>query len=223
MQWNWLVQGDYELEMNSPLSWNRSAQLHPFTLNIHPFTLKINSSGRCNFNRVGGSVALQAAEGSKNRKLFLTCLSTSMCSSVQASWGSLRTEFSLLSPAQLHHMLREYNPRRPCPSAWTPCSADADAACRTGEKCRQWHWYMIVRLLCSRRSQICCQTDTGKIKTFSADCDLKLQQCSLRLHCFCVITVNTQCTFFLSTSWYPWKLWWPPASCPAHRWLSDEL
>lgn len=52
---------------------------------------------------------------------------------LQASWGSLRTEFSLLSPAQLHHMLREYNPRRPCPSAWTPCSADADAACRTAD------------------------------------------------------------------------------------------
>ncbi|KAM9462984.1 ras-associating and dilute domain-containing protein [Clarias gariepinus] len=52
---------------------------------------------------------------------------------LQASWSSLRTEFSSLSPAQLHHLLREYNPRRPCPSAWTPCSADADAACRTAD------------------------------------------------------------------------------------------
>ncbi|KAK3559879.1 hypothetical protein QTP86_026192 [Hemibagrus guttatus] len=50
-----------------------------------------------------------------------------------ASWGSLRTEFSSLSPAQLHHMLTEYNPHRPCPSAWTPCGADADAACRTAD------------------------------------------------------------------------------------------
>lgn len=136
-------------EINSALSWNRSAQ-------FHPLTLKINSQGRYNFNREGGSVVLQAAEGSKNHKLFLICLSKSMCSSVQASWGSLRTEFSSLSPAQLHHMLREYNPRRPCPSAWMPCSADADAACRTGEKCRQWHWYVIVILLCSSRSQILC-------------------------------------------------------------------
>ncbi|XP_046710566.1 ras-associating and dilute domain-containing protein isoform X2 [Silurus meridionalis] len=52
---------------------------------------------------------------------------------LQASWGSLRTEFSSLRPAQLHHVLREYNLHRPCPSAWTPCSADADAACQTGD------------------------------------------------------------------------------------------
>ncbi|KAG7325288.1 hypothetical protein KOW79_011604 [Hemibagrus wyckioides] len=52
---------------------------------------------------------------------------------LQASWGSLRTEFSSLSPAQLHHMLTEYNPRRPCPSAWTPCGTDADAACQTAD------------------------------------------------------------------------------------------
>ncbi|XP_060717662.1 ras-associating and dilute domain-containing protein isoform X1 [Tachysurus vachellii] len=52
---------------------------------------------------------------------------------LQASWGSLRTEFFSLSPAQLHHMLTEYNPRRPCPTAWTPCGADADAAYRTDD------------------------------------------------------------------------------------------
>ncbi|KAI5627348.1 hypothetical protein C0J50_13040 [Silurus asotus] len=52
---------------------------------------------------------------------------------IMASWGSLRTEFSSLRPAQLHHVLREYNLHRPCPSSWTPCSADADAACQTGD------------------------------------------------------------------------------------------
>lgn len=147
------------------LSWNRSSH-------HRPFTLQINTQARCNFRREGGWVALKAAEASKkNDKRFLTCLSKSMCSSVQASWGSLRTEFSSLSPAQLHHMLREYNPRRPCPSAWTPCSADADAACRTGEQCRRWQWYMIDILLCSSRSQVCCQADTGKaVKAFSGCC-----------------------------------------------------
>ncbi|TSK14590.1 Ras-associating and dilute domain-containing protein [Bagarius yarrelli] len=51
----------------------------------------------------------------------------------EASWVSLRTEFSSLSPAQLHHMLTEYNPHRPCPPAWTPCGADAGEACRTDD------------------------------------------------------------------------------------------
>lgn len=70
-----------------------------------------------------------------------------MCFSLKASWGSLRTEFSSLSPAQLHHMLREYSPRRPCPSAWTPCSADADAACRTGEQHSDIQWWYCSDLL----------------------------------------------------------------------------
>lgn len=53
---------------------------------------------------------------------------------VQASWTSLRTEFAALNPAQLHHMLREYNSGKTCPSGWTPSPDDAQDALRTGEE-----------------------------------------------------------------------------------------
>ncbi|KAG7505385.1 ras-associating and dilute domain-containing protein-like isoform X2 [Solea senegalensis] len=52
---------------------------------------------------------------------------------LQASWSSLRTEFASLNPAQLHHMLREYNCGKVCPSGWTPSPEDAQDAVRTGE------------------------------------------------------------------------------------------
>ncbi|XP_066521598.1 ras-associating and dilute domain-containing protein [Hoplias malabaricus] len=52
---------------------------------------------------------------------------------LQSSWSSLRVEFPSLSPAQLHHILREYSPRRPCPSNWTPASDEASAALRTAD------------------------------------------------------------------------------------------
>uniref|UniRef100_A0A6Q2ZGZ8 Uncharacterized protein n=1 Tax=Esox lucius TaxID=8010 RepID=A0A6Q2ZGZ8_ESOLU len=50
---------------------------------------------------------------------------------LQASWSSLRSEFMSLNPAQLHHMLREYNAGRACPAAWKPSPDEADAALRT--------------------------------------------------------------------------------------------
>ncbi|XP_076853325.1 ras-associating and dilute domain-containing protein-like [Brachyhypopomus gauderio] len=52
---------------------------------------------------------------------------------LQASWASLRAEFIHLNPAQLHHMLREYNAGRACPPCWTPSPEDADAALRASE------------------------------------------------------------------------------------------
>nr|XP_029511958.1 ras-associating and dilute domain-containing protein-like isoform X2 [Oncorhynchus nerka] len=36
-----------------------------------------------------------------------------------------------LNPAQLHHMLREYNPGRACPADWNPSPDEAEAALRT--------------------------------------------------------------------------------------------
>ncbi|XP_028842932.1 ras-associating and dilute domain-containing protein-like isoform X2 [Denticeps clupeoides] len=51
----------------------------------------------------------------------------------QASWSSLRAEFQALNPAQLHHMLREYNPGRVCPAHWTPSPEDAEAALTTSQ------------------------------------------------------------------------------------------
>ncbi|KAM4717875.1 ras-associating and dilute domain-containing protein-like isoform 2-T2 [Anableps anableps] len=50
---------------------------------------------------------------------------------LQASWTSLRTEFAALKPAQLHHMLREYNTGKPSPSGWSPSADDAEDAVRT--------------------------------------------------------------------------------------------
>ncbi|KAK2833020.1 hypothetical protein Q5P01_016909 [Channa striata] len=52
---------------------------------------------------------------------------------LQASWASLRTEFAALNPAQLHHMLREYNSGKACPTAWTPTQVDAVDAVRTAD------------------------------------------------------------------------------------------
>uniref|UniRef100_A0A8D3AS83 Ras-associating and dilute domain-containing protein-like n=1 Tax=Scophthalmus maximus TaxID=52904 RepID=A0A8D3AS83_SCOMX len=52
---------------------------------------------------------------------------------LQASWASLRTEFAALNPAQLHHLLREYNCGKVCPTGWTPTPGDAQDAVRTGE------------------------------------------------------------------------------------------
>ncbi|KAL0993340.1 hypothetical protein UPYG_G00106360 [Umbra pygmaea] len=50
---------------------------------------------------------------------------------LQASWSSLRGEFVSLNPAQLHHMLREYNPGRACPADWNPTPDEFEAAVRT--------------------------------------------------------------------------------------------
>ncbi|XP_074511909.1 ras-associating and dilute domain-containing protein-like [Sebastes fasciatus] len=50
---------------------------------------------------------------------------------LQASWASLRTEFAALNAAQLHHMLREYNSGKSCPTGWTPSPDDAEDSVRT--------------------------------------------------------------------------------------------
>ncbi|KAJ8363763.1 hypothetical protein SKAU_G00125940 [Synaphobranchus kaupii] len=52
---------------------------------------------------------------------------------LQASWRSLRAEFVHLNPAQLHHMLREYNPGRACPASWSPTPEEAKAALSTSD------------------------------------------------------------------------------------------
>ncbi|KAK6479815.1 ras-associating and dilute domain-containing protein-like [Huso huso] len=52
---------------------------------------------------------------------------------LQASWLSLRSEFASLNPAQLHHMLREYNPGRPCPAGWSPTPEEAEPAMRMAD------------------------------------------------------------------------------------------
>ncbi|XP_059204823.1 ras-associating and dilute domain-containing protein-like [Centropristis striata] len=52
---------------------------------------------------------------------------------LQASWASLRTEFAALNAAQLHHMLREYNSGKACPTGWRPSPDDTEGAVRTAD------------------------------------------------------------------------------------------
>ncbi|XP_075999150.1 ras-associating and dilute domain-containing protein-like [Genypterus blacodes] len=50
---------------------------------------------------------------------------------LQASWRSLRAEFTALRPAQLNHMLREYNSGKAFPTGWIPPPDEAEDAART--------------------------------------------------------------------------------------------
>ncbi|XP_043918030.1 ras-associating and dilute domain-containing protein-like isoform X2 [Protopterus annectens] len=74
-----------------------------------------------------------AAEFFQKLSAAVNLLATPKENLLQASWRSLRNEFQSLKPAQLHHMLREYNPGRPCPPGWAPTSEDKEAALRTAE------------------------------------------------------------------------------------------
>ncbi|CAL8275053.1 unnamed protein product [Lota lota] len=60
-------------------------------------------------------------------------LATPKESLLQASWSSLRLEFPALNPAQLHHMLREYNSGKTCPPGWSPPPNEAEDALRTAD------------------------------------------------------------------------------------------
>ncbi|XP_034568056.1 RA_Radil_like and Myo5p-like_CBD_Rasip1 domain-containing protein [Notolabrus celidotus] len=52
---------------------------------------------------------------------------------LQASWSSLRSEFSALNTAQLHYMLKEYSSGKSCPPGWTPSTGDVKDAVRTAD------------------------------------------------------------------------------------------
>uniref|UniRef100_A0A4W3GAK1 Ras association and DIL domains 2a n=1 Tax=Callorhinchus milii TaxID=7868 RepID=A0A4W3GAK1_CALMI len=58
-----------------------------------------------------------AAEFFQKLSTAVNLLATPRENLLQASWRSLRNDFASLNPAQLHHMIREYNPGRPAP----PC------------------------------------------------------------------------------------------------------
>ncbi|KAI4903694.1 hypothetical protein NFI96_023201 [Prochilodus magdalenae] len=74
-----------------------------------------------------------AAEFFQKLSTAVNLLATPKETLLQASWPSLRAEFSHLNPAQLHHMLREYNAGRACPSCWTPSPEEAETALQTAE------------------------------------------------------------------------------------------
>ncbi|RXM31497.1 Ras-associating and dilute domain-containing protein [Acipenser ruthenus] len=68
---------------------------------------------------------------------------------LQASWLSLRSEFASLNPAQLHHMLREYNPGRPCPAGWSPTPEEAEPAMRMADVLESFDNHPPLILPCS--------------------------------------------------------------------------
>ncbi|XP_066498669.1 ras-associating and dilute domain-containing protein-like [Hoplias malabaricus] len=74
-----------------------------------------------------------AAEFFQKLSSAVNLLATPKETLLQASWPYLRAEFAHLNPAQLHHMLREYNAGRACPSGWTPSPEEAEAAFQTSE------------------------------------------------------------------------------------------
>ncbi|XP_014351310.1 ras-associating and dilute domain-containing protein [Latimeria chalumnae] len=74
-----------------------------------------------------------AAEFFQTLSSAVNFLATPKENLLQANWRILRNEFVNLNPAQLHHMLREYNPGRPCPPGWSPTLEDLEAALRTDD------------------------------------------------------------------------------------------
>ncbi|XP_078062848.1 ras-interacting protein 1-like, partial [Mustelus asterias] len=73
----------------------------------------------------------QAAELFLKLSTAVNLLATPKETLLQANWRSLRNDFFSLNPAQLHHMLREYNPGRACPPLWSPVTEDQHTALRT--------------------------------------------------------------------------------------------
>uniref|UniRef100_UPI003AAF763C ras-associating and dilute domain-containing protein-like isoform X2 n=1 Tax=Centroberyx gerrardi TaxID=166262 RepID=UPI003AAF763C len=74
-----------------------------------------------------------AAEFFQKLSAAVNLLATPKETLLQASWTSLRTEFAALNPAQLHHMLREYNSGKACPSGWSPSPEEAEDTVRTAD------------------------------------------------------------------------------------------
>ncbi|XP_043852214.1 ras-interacting protein 1 [Dromiciops gliroides] len=70
-----------------------------------------------------------AAEFFRKLSMAVNLLCVPRTSLLKASWSSLRTEHPTLSPAQLHHVLRNYQlgPGRGPPPAWEPPSAELEA------------------------------------------------------------------------------------------------
>uniref|UniRef100_A0A672Y4E8 Si:ch73-281f12.4 n=1 Tax=Sphaeramia orbicularis TaxID=375764 RepID=A0A672Y4E8_9TELE len=74
-----------------------------------------------------------AAEFFQKLSAAVNLLATPKETLLQASWSALRSEFSALNPAQLHHMLREYSAGKTCPGGWSPSVDDTDDALRTAD------------------------------------------------------------------------------------------
>ncbi|KAG7459379.1 hypothetical protein MATL_G00209930 [Megalops atlanticus] len=80
----------------------------------------------------GAELGDLAAEFLQKVSAAVNLLATPRENLLQASWRSLRAEFASLNPAQLHHILQEYEPGRARPAHWTPPPEEINAALRTG-------------------------------------------------------------------------------------------
>ncbi|XP_077387011.1 ras-associating and dilute domain-containing protein-like isoform X2 [Festucalex cinctus] len=79
------------------------------------------------------SLADVAADFFQKLSAAINLLATPKETLLQASWSSLRSEFSALNAAQLQHMLTQYNTGKNRPAGWTPGPEHADDACRTAD------------------------------------------------------------------------------------------
>ncbi|XP_043956090.1 ras-associating and dilute domain-containing protein-like isoform X2 [Gambusia affinis] len=78
-------------------------------------------------------LANMAAQFLQKFSAAVNLLATPKETLLQASWASLRAEFAALTPAQLHHMLREYGGGKPRPPAWSPPAEEVEDAVRTAD------------------------------------------------------------------------------------------
>ncbi|KAM9785339.1 ras-associating and dilute domain-containing protein-like [Syngnathus typhle] len=79
------------------------------------------------------SLADVAADFFQKLSAAVNLLATPKETLLQASWTSLRSEFSALNAAQLQHMLSQYNTGKNRPAGWTPGPEHAEDACRTAD------------------------------------------------------------------------------------------
>ncbi|KAM4598618.1 ras-associating and dilute domain-containing protein-like isoform 2-T2 [Polymixia lowei] len=98
--------------------WSRGVQIRA---NLDLLMDWIQSIGLCDL----------ATEFFQKLSAAVNLLATPKETLLQASWSSLRTEFAALNPAQLHHMLREYNCGKACPPGWSPSTDETEDAVRT--------------------------------------------------------------------------------------------
>ncbi|KAK2885070.1 ras-associating and dilute domain-containing protein-like isoform X2 [Channa argus] len=77
-----------------------------------------------------GQVAL---EHTHTLSSAINLLATPRKNLVQTSWVSLRSDYPVLNPAQLHHLLSLYSPASPRRHTWTPSVQDQAAAHKTAD------------------------------------------------------------------------------------------
>ncbi|KAM4623638.1 ras-associating and dilute domain-containing protein-like [Polymixia lowei] len=81
----------------------------------------------------GSGLGELALEHTHTLSSAVNLLATPRENLLQTSWVSLRSDYSALSPAQLHHLLSRYSPSSSCPHTWAPSAQDQAAALKTAD------------------------------------------------------------------------------------------